>query len=73
MGGFAPQKYEHFALFDEESEKMQVAFLSLSLRYFVSLRSVALLFLIVSKRLQTSAFQVVLSGRAKFPTLNGLC
>ena len=50
MGGFAPQKYEHFALFDEESEKMQGAFLSLSRSYFMLLRSVAQLFLILSKR-----------------------
>ena len=28
MSGFAPQKYEHFALFDEESEKMQARFRS---------------------------------------------
>ena len=26
MGGFAPQKYEHFALFDEENEKMHEGF-----------------------------------------------
>lgn len=32
MGGFAAQKYEHFALFDEESEKMRVLSISRAAR-----------------------------------------